>query len=107
MTKVSSASSRWLAFVLINSLLIQGGIYVVRPIVTYKALELGADAALVGIIGATFALAPLIFAIRIGQFVDKGRAENLLEKWVDQLHRLARALAFTLLYVVAAKQELP
>ena len=74
MTKVSSASSRWLAFVLINSLLIQGGIYVVRPIVTYKALELGADAALVGIIGATFALAPLIFAIRIGQFVDKGRA---------------------------------
>lgn len=74
MTKVSSAGSRWLAFVLINSLLIQGGIYVVRPIVTYKALELGADAALVGIIGATFALAPLIFAIRIGQFVDKGRA---------------------------------
>jgi MFS family permease len=74
MTKVISAGSRWLAFVLINSLLIQGGIYVVRPIVTYKALELGADAALVGIIGATFALAPLIFAIRIGQFVDKGRA---------------------------------
>lgn len=74
MTKVSSASSRWLALVLINSLLIQGGIYVVRPIVTYKALELGADAAMVGIIGATFALAPLIFAIRIGQFVDKGRA---------------------------------
>lgn len=74
MTKVSSAPSRWLALVLINSLLIQGGIYVVRPIVTYKALELGADAAMVGIIGATFALAPLIFAIRIGQFVDKGRA---------------------------------
>lgn len=74
MTKVRSGSSRWLILVLINSLLIQGGIYVVRPIVTYKALELGADAALVGIIGATFALAPLLFAIRIGQLVDKGRA---------------------------------
>jgi MFS family permease len=46
----------------------------VRPIVSYKALELGADAAMVGIIGATFALAPLIFAIRIGSSVDKGKA---------------------------------
>jgi MFS family permease len=54
--------------------MVQGGIYVVRPIISYKALELGADAALVGIIGATFALAPLIFAIRIGQSVDKGKA---------------------------------
>jgi MFS family permease len=54
--------------------MIQGGIYVVRPIISYKSLELGADAALVGLIGATFALAPLIFAIRIGQSVDKGKS---------------------------------
>jgi MFS family permease len=94
MTKVSSASSRWLAFVLINSLLIQGGIYVVRPIVTYKALELGADAALVGIIGATFALAPLIFAIRIGQFVDKGRAGIALTAGSVMLALTTLALLF-------------
>jgi MFS family permease len=55
-------------------LLIQGGIYVVRPIITYKSVELGADAALVGLVGATFALAPLVFAIQIGRFVDRGRA---------------------------------
>jgi MFS family permease len=54
--------------------LIQAGIYVVRPIITYKSVELGADAALVGLIGATFALAPLILAIQVGRFVDKGRA---------------------------------
>jgi MFS family permease len=94
MTKVSSAGSRWLAFVLINSLLIQGGIYVVRPIVTYKALELGADAALVGIIGATFALAPLIFAIRIGQFVDKGRAGIALTAGSVMLALTTLALLF-------------
>jgi MFS family permease len=63
-----------LLLVLLNSLFIQAGVYVVRPIVTYKALELGADAALVGLVGATFALAPLVLAIRIGKFVDKGRA---------------------------------
>jgi MFS family permease len=68
-----SSNSRWLLLVLLNSLFIQAGIYVARPIVTYKALELGADAALVGVIGATFAIAPLFFAIRIGRSVDKGK----------------------------------
>lgn len=74
MSRNKAGGSRWLPLVLLNSLLIQGGIYVVRPIVTYKSVELGADAALVGLIGATFALAPLVFAIQVGRFVDKGRA---------------------------------
>jgi MFS family permease len=74
MSKAKTSGSRWLPLVLLNSLLIQAGIYVVRPIITYKSVELGADAALVGLIGATFALAPLILAIQIGRFVDKGRA---------------------------------
>jgi MFS family permease len=74
MSKSKTGGSRWLPLVLLNSLLIQGGIYVVRPIITYKSVELGADAALVGLIGATFALAPLVFAIQIGRFVDRGRA---------------------------------
>jgi MFS family permease len=74
MTAINPGRSPWLLPVLLNSLFLQGGIYVVRPIVSYKALELGADAILVGIIGATFALAPLVFAIYIGRFVDKGRA---------------------------------
>lgn len=74
MAKSKKGGSRWLPLVLLNSLLIQAGIYVVRPIITYKSVELGADAALVGLIGATFALAPLVFAIQIGRFVDRGRA---------------------------------
>jgi MFS family permease len=74
MSKSKTGGSRWLPLVLFNSLLIQGGIYVVRPIITYKSVELGADAALVGLVGATFALAPLVFAIQIGRFVDRGRA---------------------------------
>jgi MFS family permease len=54
--------------------MIQGGIYVVRPIISYKAVELGADSAMVGIVGATFALAPLVLAIRIGGIVDRGKS---------------------------------
>jgi MFS family permease len=74
MSKMRTSGGLWLPLVVFNTLMIQGGIYVVRPIISYKALELGADAALVGIIGATFAIAPLIFAIRIGQAVDKGKS---------------------------------
>ncbi len=46
--------------------------------VTYKAVDLGADPWLVGIVGATFALAPLLFAIQIGRWVDKGKAGRAL-----------------------------
>lgn len=70
----TSSGSRWLSLVVFNTLLIQGGIYVVRPIVSYQALELDADAAMVGIIGAAFAVAPLIFAIQMGRSVDKGKS---------------------------------
>ncbi len=59
---------------LIHSGLIQAGVYVVRPMATYQAVNLGADATLVGIIGATFALAPLLLAIQVGKWVDLGFA---------------------------------
>lgn len=74
MSKKITSGGQWLPLVVFNTLMIQGGIYVVRPIVSYKALELGADAAMVGLIGATFALAPLVFAIRFGRAVDKGKS---------------------------------
>ena len=74
MSKAKTSGSPWLPLVLLNSLLIQAGIYVVRPIVTYKSVELGADAALVGLIGAAFSIAPLLLAIQVGRFVDRGRA---------------------------------
>lgn len=74
MSNKAMSGGRWLPLVVFNTLMIQGGIYVVRPIISYKSLELGADAAMVGFIGATFALAPLIFAIRIGSLADKGKS---------------------------------
>jgi MFS family permease len=73
-----TGSNRWLLPVLLNSALIQGAVYVVRPMITYRAVDLGADAALVGLVGATFALAPLIFAIQIGRWTDRGNAGKAL-----------------------------
>lgn len=74
----SSSNSRWLLLVLLNSGFIQAGVYVVRPMITYRAVDLGADAVLVGLVGSAFAVAPLIFAIVMGKWVDKGRAGTAL-----------------------------
>lgn len=63
---------------MLNSGFLQGAVYAVRPMVTYKSVDLGADPWLVGIIGATFALAPLIFAIQIGRWIDRGNAGRAL-----------------------------
>lgn len=68
----------WLLPVLLNSGFLQGAVYVVRPMVTYKSVDLGADPWLVGLVGATFALAPLIFAIQIGRWIDRGNAGRAL-----------------------------
>ena len=77
--KLSGASnSRWLLLVLLNSGFIQAGVYVVRPMITYRAVDLGADAVLVGLVGSAFAVAPLIFAILMGKWVDRGRAGTAL-----------------------------
>lgn len=73
MKLIEASSNRWLLLVLLNSLFIQAANYVVRPMITYRLVDLGADAFVVGVIGATFALAPLIFAIQVGRWVDRGR----------------------------------
>ena len=72
--KYRASGSLWLLLVLFNSGFIQAAVYIVRPMITYRSVELGADSALVGAVGATFALAPLLFAIPIGRWVDRGRA---------------------------------
>ncbi len=69
----SASNSRWLLLVLLNSAFIQAGVYVVRPMITYRAVDLGADAVLVGLVGSAFAIAPLFFAIQMGKWVDRGR----------------------------------
>jgi MFS family permease len=52
--------------------------YLLRPTIAYKALELGADAALLGVIAASFALVPLLVAVMVGRAVDSGNENAIL-----------------------------
>ena len=61
----------WAKPLLLSSTLTQATIYVLRPMMTYRALELDANAAQVGLIAAVYALFPVLLALQFGRLVGK------------------------------------
>jgi MFS family permease len=61
----------WAKPLLLSSTLTQATIYVLRPMITYRAIELNANAAQVGLIAALYALFPVLLALQFGSWVGK------------------------------------
>lgn len=61
----------WARPLLLCSTLTQATIYVLRPMITYRALELDANAVQVGLIAAVYALFPVLLALQFGRLVGK------------------------------------
>lgn len=79
-TLSDSFRSSWLtpsmaAFAL-HVLLVQIGVMSGRVNISYRAIELGASALWVGLIGASFSLLPLFFATSIGKAIDHSGARG-------------------------------
>lgn len=69
----------WARPLLLSSTLTQATIYVLRPMITYRAIELDANAAQVGLIAALYALFPVILALQFGSWVGKlGEAKFII-----------------------------
>ena len=68
---MSDKSQRWLWALLINVALAQASIYVMRPMITYRALENGATGYQIGLIASIYALVPLIVAVQMGRWVGR------------------------------------
>jgi MFS family permease len=69
----------WAKPLLLSSTLTQATIYVLRPMITYRAIELDANAAQVGLIAAVYALFPVVLALQFGSLVGKlGEAKFLI-----------------------------
>jgi MFS family permease len=49
----------------------QASANMVRPMVSYRALEVGVDPANLGLLSAVFSVAPVLFALRIGRILDR------------------------------------
>ena len=68
---MKNKSQRWLWALLINVALAQASIYVMRPMITYRALENGASGYEIGLIASIYALVPLIVAVQTGRWVGR------------------------------------
>ena len=61
----------WARPLLISSTLTQASIYVLRPMITYRAIELDASTIQIGIVAALYALFPVLLALQFGSLVGK------------------------------------
>ena len=61
----------WLLALLINVAFAQASIYVMRPMITYRAIENGASGFEIGLIASIYALLPLIVAVPMGRWVGR------------------------------------
>lgn len=61
----------WAKPLLLSSTLMQATVYVLRPMMTYKAIELDASSAQIGLIAALYALFPVLLALQFGSWVNK------------------------------------
>ncbi|GAA0740945.1 MFS transporter [Dactylosporangium roseum] len=56
---------------LVHTILVQAVTFMLRPAATYQALDLAVPATWLGVLGASFAVAPLLLAVPSGQAVDR------------------------------------
>lgn len=64
------ALGSWARRLLWSSAITQGVIYIVRPMITYRALELDASPSTIGLIAAVYALLPVLMALSFGRWVS-------------------------------------
>ena len=95
-----SKEERWLWALLINVALAQASIYVMRPMITYRALENGATSFDIGVIAAIYALVPLVVALPMGRWVGKFGEVPLLI--LGSFSFIALAISFSFLNNIIA-----
>jgi MFS family permease len=68
----------WLGRILVVLVLTQAAMFLARPVTSYRALALGADERLIGLITASFAVVPLLVAVPLGRVADRRRPVGML-----------------------------
>jgi MFS family permease len=84
----------WFVRVLVIGLAMTTSLQAIRPMASYKALELGAGPAEVGMVAACFALLSLIVAVPIGRWVDRSGETGFIVAGTGVMTAVAFAMAF-------------
>jgi predicted MFS family arabinose efflux permease len=76
----SGIDFRLLVPLLLNSLVVQTVVAIVRVTTSYRAVELGLSVVWLGAISAAFAILPIFMAVSVGRFIDRGN--DALAAWI-------------------------
>jgi MFS family permease len=68
----------WLGRILVVLVLTQAAMFLARPVSSYRALALGADERVIGLVTASFAVIPLLVAVPLGRSTDRHRPVGML-----------------------------
>jgi MFS family permease len=91
----------WLGRILVTLVLTQAATFLARPVTSYRALALGADERVIGLITASFAVIPLVVAVPLGRVTDRRRPVGMLAAGVVLL-----AASYLLLGLAGSLAEL-
>jgi MFS family permease len=91
----------WLGRILVTLVLTQAATFLARPVTSYRALALGADERVIGLITASFAVIPLVVAVPLGRVADRRRPVGMLAAGVVVL-----AASYLLLGLAGSLAEL-
>jgi MFS family permease len=91
----------WLGRILVTLVLTQAATFLARPVTSYRALALGADERVIGLITASFAVIPLLVAVPLGRVTDRRRPVGMLAAGVVLL-----AASYLLLGLAGSLAEL-
>lgn len=61
----------WFSVLLLLSILVATGVFAVRPMASYRALDLGAETFELGVIASAYALLAILLAIPMGRLIDR------------------------------------
>jgi MFS family permease len=68
----SDINYRLLLPLLVSTMLVQTITTIIRVTTSYRAVELELSTVFLGLIAATFAIVPILMAVRVGRFIDSG-----------------------------------
>ena len=85
---------RILVPLLLNTVSVQTAVSIIRVTTSYRAIELELSVVWLGVISAAIAILPLIFAVKVGRFIDRGN--DALATWIGGGVLVATSLGFTL-----------
>jgi predicted MFS family arabinose efflux permease len=93
-TPPATIDYRLLAPLLLNTVTVQVAVSIIRVTTSYRAIELDLSVVWLGVISAAFAVLPLIFAVSVGRFIDRGN--DALAAWIGGALLVVTALGFVL-----------